>query len=144
MKPPLAAQIQLRQAALARRRQELAQGGAALARDWKQRFPKGSLPFTLARLGGESNTLLRWRCSGSKAFRPRGGRIELAQLREGIAALPAPVRARVLQFEQVRIELNYEYALVAYHLARLEDFDRHRAVLAGLRRPANSAANRKI
>lgn len=128
---------------MAQRHRELAQGGAALARDWKRRFPKGSLPFTLAQLGGESNTLLRWRCSG-KAFRPRGGRIELVQLREGIAALPAPVRARVLQFEQARIELNYEYALVAYHLARLEDLDRHRAVLAGLRRPANPAANRKV
>lgn len=139
---PPAALTRLQLAALTQRRQELAQRGAGLAREWKQRFPKGSLSFTLTRLGGESNTLLRWRCSGG-ACRPRAGRLELAQLREGLAALPAPVRVRVLQFEQARIELNYEYALVAYQLARLEDLDKHRVVLAGLRRPANPATTRR-
>ena len=117
--------------------------GAGLTREWRQRFPKGSLPFTLMRLGGESNTLLRWRCSATSC-RPRGARLELAQVRERITTLPAPVRGRVLQFEQARIELNYEYALVAYNLARLEDLDNHRTVLAGLRRPANPATTRGI
>ena len=140
--PPPAALTRLQLAALTQRRQELAQRGVGLAGEWKQRFPKGSLTFTLTRLGGESNTLLRWRCSGT-ACRPRGGRLELAQLQEDLAALPAPVRLRVLQFEQARIELNYEYALVAYQLARLEDLDKHRVVLAGLRRPANPGATRR-
>jgi hypothetical protein len=143
LRPPAAAQTQLLLAELALRRAELAQRGAVLTREWKQRFPKGTLPFTLTRLGGESNTLLRWRCSGN-GCRPRGGRIELAQLRDRIAALPPPARARVLQYEQARIELNYEYALVAYAQARLVDLDRRRAVLSGLRRSGNPSPTRAV
>lgn len=128
---------------LARQRQDLAHRGSALLLEWKERFPKGTLPLKLVRMGGESNTLLRWRCSGS-AHQPRGGRIELADARMLIEDLSAPVRARILLVEQTRIALNYEYAVVVYAQARLMDVERHRASVSQLRRVGNPAATRRI
>lgn len=51
-----------------------------------------------------------------------------------LGALPEAVRGRILDFERRRIEINHEYALVAYAHARLVDLERHRAALARLRR----------
>lgn len=131
---------------LAQQHAGLARRGAEVVRDWRQRFRKGVLPFGLVRLGGESNTLLRWRCTGA-GCQPRGGRFELEQAGDLIAGLPAAVRARILDVEKVRIELNYRYALVAYALARLDDLERHRTALAQLRRSgaaANSDRSRRV
>lgn len=107
--------------------------GQALVVAWRQRFPKGSVPFTLIRLAGESNTLLRWRCSGAGCT-PRGGRFELADRPDWLAALAPSVRSRILDFERDRITLNYEYALAVYVHARLLQLERHRLALGQLRR----------
>jgi hypothetical protein len=128
---------------LAQRRVELAQRGAQLVRDWRRRFPKGSLPFHLVRLGGESHTLLRWRCTGAGCD-PRGGRIELAEQAPVIASMSPAVRDRLLEAEQARITLNYEYAMASYALARLNDLARHREALGRLRRTANPGAGRLV
>ena len=140
---PSANRLQGLEDELAQRRADLAHRGAALVSEWRQRFPKGTLPINLVRLGGESNTLLRWRSSGA-GHQPRGGRIEVAEAHEIICTLPAPVRARILLFEQNRIALNYEYALVVYAQARLLDLERHRTALARLRRTGNPAASKRI
>jgi hypothetical protein len=128
---------------LAQRKLDLAQRGAQLVRDWCRRFPKGSLPFHLVRLGGESHTLLRWRCTGPGCA-PRGGRIELADQAALIVGMGAAVRERLLEAEQARITLNYEYALASYALARLNDLSRHREALGRLRRTANPGAGRRV
>ncbi|MDE0855608.1 MAG: hypothetical protein OSA97_14420 [Nevskia sp.] len=131
---------------LAQRRVSLARQGAELVGNWRQRFGKGVLPFSLVRLGGESNTLLRWRCTGA-GCNPRGGRFELEQARDVIARLPAAVRARILDIEKARIELNYQYALAIYGLFRLDDLERRRTALAHLRRSeiaANSYDSRRV
>lgn len=131
---------------LAQQRASLARQGAELVRDWRQRFHKGVLPFSLVRLGGESNTLLRWRCTGA-GCRPRGGRFELEQGGDLIAGLPVAVCGRILDFEKTRIEINYQYALATYGLARLDDLERRRTALAHLRRSgiaANSDRSRRV
>lgn len=131
---------------LAQQRQGLEVRGQALVAAWRQRFPKGSLPFALVRLAGESNTLLRWRCSG-EGCHPRGGRFELANQPDCVAALAPSVRSRIFEFERDRIALNYEYALAAYGQARLQDLDRHRQALGQLRRTianGNPAPPRRI
>lgn len=131
---------------LAQQRASLARSGAELVNDWRRRFRKGVLPFGLVRLGGESNTLLRWRCTGGGCS-PRGGRFELEQAGDLITGLPPAVRARILDVEKARIELNYQYALAAYALARLDDLERHRTALAQLRRSgtaANSDRSRRV
>jgi len=68
----------------------------------------------------------------------------VAEAHQIIGALPAPVRARILLFEQSRIALNYEYALVVYTKARLLDLERHLIALARLRRTGNPAASKWI
>ena len=118
---------------LAQHTQALELRGQALVAEWRQRFPKGSLPFTLVRLAGESNTLLRWRCSGAGCM-PRGGRFELADQPDWLAGLAPAVRSRILDFERDRVALNYEYALAAYAHARLVQLERQRLALAQLRR----------
>lgn len=118
---------------LAQRRTDIARQGADLVLNWRGRFRKGTLPLGLVRLGGESNTLLRWRCTGAGCL-PRGGRVELSEMQDLLVPLPDAVRTRILDFERRRIEINHEYALVTYALARLVDLERHRAALAQLRR----------
>lgn len=117
---------------LAQRRTDIVHRGADLVLNWRGRFRKGTLPFRLVRLGGESNTLLRWRCAGA-GWLPRGGRVELPELQDILVPLPDAVRGRIWEFERRRIEINHEYALVTYAHARLVDLERHRAALAQLR-----------
>jgi hypothetical protein len=123
---------------LAQQVQALEARGQALVAGWRQRFPKASLPLTLVRLAGESNTLLRWRCSGA-GYVPRGGRFELADRPEFLAALAPAVRSRILDIEHDRIALNYEYALAAYAHARLLQLESHRLAVAQLRQGASGA-----
>lgn len=143
---PPSSEISVTRNHLAQQQADLVRQGAEMVRAWLQRFPKGTLPFALVRLGGESNTLLRWRCSGA-GCRPRGGRFELERVVDLIAGLPAAVRARILEVEKARIELNYRYAMTTYALARLDNLERHRIALAQLRRsglPANSDRSRRV
>ena len=118
---------------LAQRHTDIAHRGADLVLSWRRRFRKGTLPFRLVRLGGESNTLLRWRCAGAGCL-PRGGRVELTELQDILVPLPDAVRGRIWDFERRRIEINHEYALLTYAHARLVDLERHRSALAQLRR----------
>ncbi|MEC9360191.1 MAG: hypothetical protein VX836_20260 [Pseudomonadota bacterium] len=138
----MAAQKPIHQAGLALQLQELrqtqrdlVQQGLALIRQWNDTFPRGTTSFRLARLSGESNTLLRWRRT-SDANRTRGHRFELVDQPTLLDALPEAVRPRVLDFEDRRIRLNYEHAIATYRMQRLQELLRRRDALAQLRRPA--------
>lgn len=107
--------------------------GLRLVQCWNEAFPRGALTFRLVRLGGESNTLLRWR-SGAGGRQAAGRRFELIQARDIFATLPEPVRNRVLEIEQQRIAINHEYALAAYAGQQLRRLLSQRDALAQLRR----------
>lgn len=118
---------------LEQRRQGHGTEGMVLVQRWAQAFPRGTIPFRLVRLYGESNTLLRWRSSG-KAWPVRGGRFELAAMQGQFLQLPDTVRARVLDFEQSRTRINYDYAITAYLAQRARALSEQRQALAELRR----------
>jgi hypothetical protein len=115
------------------RRDRFENQGLTLVQCWNEAFPRGALPFRLVRLGGESNTLLRWR-SGAGGRQAAGRRLELIQAMDVFAALPEPVRNRVLEIEQQRIAINHEYALAAYAAQQLRRLLSQRNALAQLRR----------
>lgn len=102
-------------------------------RRWAESFPRGTTGFRLARLAGESNTLLRWRKTAGDAT-AHGRRFELADDADLVVILPATARLRVLEFERCRIQLNYEHALVSYQIQRFTDLQRHHDALARLQR----------
>lgn len=118
---------------LEQRRDQFEAQGVALVQRWAAAFPRGALAFRLVRLAGESNTLLRWRSSGT-AHHVRGGRFELIDVRDSFAALPDRVRAGLLEFEQRRIAINHDYAIAAYRVQRLQMLTSQRQALAQLRR----------
>ncbi len=121
------------------RRDRFENQGLTLVQCWNEAFPRSTLPFRLVRLGGESNTLLRWR-SGARARESAGRRFELIQARDIFATLPEPVRKRVLEIEQQRIAINHEYALAAYAAQQLRRLMSQRNALAQLRRLHHAAS----
>jgi hypothetical protein len=118
---------------LERQRDQLEAEGVRLVQRWGAAFPRGTVPFRLVRLAGESNTLLRWRSSGG-GREVRGGRFELIDARALFVALQDRVRIRVLEFEQHRIAINHDYAIAAYRVQRLRMLAAQRQALAELRR----------
>lgn len=126
---------------LEQRRDQLGAEGVALVQRWATAFPRGALAFRLIRLAGESNTLLRWRSSGT-AHGVRGGRFELIDARDSFVALPDRVRVRVLDFEQRRITINHDYAIAAYRAQRLQILAAQRQALAELRQLHRDAVDR--
>lgn len=119
-------------AALAQRQAELVQAGISLVQRWDAAFPRRAMHVRLVRLAGESNTLLRWRCSAA-ARSVRGGRFELIDEADLLLRLPAAVRQRLLEIERERIELNFEYALIVYQYQRMTVLMQQRSALAELR-----------
>lgn len=117
--------------------------GIALVQRWADTFQAGSLPFRLARIHGESNTLLRWRSHSRLQGTARGGRFELMDDVHAFQALPASVRTAVLDFERRRIQINYEYATAAYRVQRIKALSSQHAALAELRRLHRSAPERE-
>jgi hypothetical protein len=108
--------------------------GIALVQRWADAFPGGSLPFRLARIHGESNTLLRWRSHSRQQGTARGSRFELIEAASAFNALPASVRTVVLDFERRRIQINYDYAVAAYRVQRIKALSAQHMALAELRR----------
>jgi hypothetical protein len=117
------------------RAQQQVAAAIALVHRWADAFPPGSLPFRLARVHGESNTLLRWRrCARRPSPAKHGSRFELIDDPVAFDALPASVRAVVLDFERRRIQINYDYAIAAYRVQRIKTLSSQHAALAELRR----------
>jgi hypothetical protein len=106
--------------------------GRRLAQQWTAAFPT-AMPIRLVRIAGESNTLLRWRCSTSTRA-VVGGRFELIDELPLIQSLPESVQHRLLDFESSRIQLNFDYAMTLYQSKRLADYHRHVLALGDLRR----------
>ena len=115
--------------------------GIALVQRWADAFPAASLPFRLARIHGESNTLLRWRSHSRQPGVPRGSRFELIDAASTFNTLPASVRSAVLDFERRRIQINYEYAVAAYRVQRIKALSSQHTALAELRRLHRSIAD---
>ena len=115
-------------------RQVLEQDAHELLARWRSAFPAQRLPFYLARLSGESLTLLRWR---RRATTPGAGgrRFELLDAAETALHEQSPaVRRAVFEFERQRVALNYDYALCAYERERLIELLRQRRRLAEARK----------
>lgn len=117
--------------------------GIALVQRWCDAFPNASLPFRLARVHGESNTLLRWRSHSRQQGAVRGARFELIDAASSFDALPASVRTVVLDFERRRIQINYDYAVAAYRVQRIKALSNQHMALAELRRLHRSIAEPK-
>ncbi len=119
---------------LTQRRLTLEQDAQQLLARWRSSFSVGRLPFYLARLTGESLTLLRWRRTASTPG-VGGRRFELLDASE--AALheqPSAVRHAIFEIERRRIAINHDYALTAYEHARLIELLRQRRRLAEARK----------
>jgi hypothetical protein len=116
------------------RAQQQLSAGVALVQRWGNAFPAGSMPFRLARIHGESNTLLRWRSHARSQNAARGSRFELIDSAAVFRDLPEPVQAVVLDFERRRIQINYDYAIAAYRVQRMKAVSAHHTALAELRR----------
>lgn len=119
---------------LTQRRYGLEQAALELIEGWRSAFARGSLPFYLTQLSGESLTLLRWRRAATTTG-AGGRRFELMDTVEtSLHAQPVAVRRLVFDFERRRIAVNYEYALTAYEQHRLTDLLRQRHRLAQARK----------
>jgi len=94
--------------------------GVELISDWRSRPALSRLGFYLARIGGESLTLLRWRRSG-RTPGPGGRRFELVQSTEWKALQPA-VRSAVASFERRRQAINFAHSVRSYELSRIRDY----------------------
>lgn len=115
-------------------RQVLEQDAHELLARWRSAFPAGRLPFYLARLTGESLTLLRWRRTASTPG-AGGRRFELLDAAEtALREQPPAVRQAVFEFERRRVTINFDYALSAYERDRLIELLRQRRRLAEARK----------
>ncbi len=115
-------------------RQVLEQDAHELLARWRSAFPAGRLPFYLARLTGESLTLLRWRRTASTPG-AGGRRFELLDAaEEALREQPPDVRKAVFEFEWRRVAINFDYALSAYERDRLIELLRQRRRLAEARK----------
>lgn len=119
---------------LTQRRIELEQAALELIEGWRSAFARGSLPFYLTQLSGESLTLLRWRRAATTPG-AGGRRFELMDTAEtSLRAQAVAVRRLIFDFERRRVAINYEYALTAYEQHRLTDLLRQRRRLAQARK----------
>lgn len=119
---------------LTQQRQVLEQHAQQLLARWRSSFSAARLSFYLARLTGESLTLLRWR---RKASTPGAGgrRFELLDVTEVVLhEQPSALRHAIFEIERRRITINHDYALTAYEHARLIELLRQRRRLAEARK----------
>lgn len=119
---------------LTQRRQALEQDAHELLARWHSAFPSRQMPFYLARLTGESLTLLRWRRAASTPG-AGGRRFELLDAAEtAVRDQPPAIRKSLFEFERRRVTINYDYALSAYEHDRLTELLRQRRRLAEARK----------
>ncbi len=119
---------------LAQRRLTLDQNAQKLLAHWRSSFSASRLPFYLARLTGESLTLLRWRRTASTSG-AGGRRFELLDSTDAtLQEQPHAVRQAIFEIERQRIAINHDYALTAYEHARLIELLRQRRRLAEARK----------
>ena len=119
---------------LTQQRMALEQDAAQLLARWRSNFSTARLPFYLARLTGESLTLLRWRRTASTPG-AGGRRFELLDATEAaLREQPSAVRQAIFEIERRRIAINHDYALTAYEHARLIELLRQRRRLAEARK----------
>ena len=119
---------------LTQQRMALEQDAQQLLARWRSSFSAAGLPFYLARLTGESLTLLRWRRTASTPG-AGGRRFELLDATEAaLREQPSAVRQAIFEIERRRIAINHDYALTAYEHARLIELLRQRRRLAEARK----------
>lgn len=119
---------------LTQRRLLLEQNAQQLLARWRSRFATMQLPFYLARLTGESLTLLRWRRTASTSG-AGGRRFELLDASDAtLQEQPRAVRQAIFEIERKRISINHDYALTAYEHGRLIELLRQRRRLAEARK----------
>lgn len=119
---------------LTQRRLALEQDAQQLLARWRSGFSAARLPFYLARLTGESLTLLRWRRTASTPG-AGGRRFELLDATEAaLSGVTSAVRQAIFEIERRRIAINHDYALTAYEHARLIELLRQRRRLAEARK----------
>lgn len=116
---------------LTQQAQALEQQAAQLIGHWRSRCP--ALPFYLARLSGESLTLLRWRRRADTAG-CGGRRFELLEDASTLQRLTAADLATVLDIERQRGAVNFGYALCTYERQRLNELLLNRRRLAEARK----------
>lgn len=117
--------------ALTQQAQALEQQAAQLLTRWRSRYP--ALPFYLARLSGESLTLLRWRRRATTAG-CGGRRFELLDDLGALRGLHAHDFAEVLDIERQRGAINFSHALCTYERQRLNELLLNRRRLAEARK----------
>lgn len=119
---------------LTQQRQVLEQDAQQLLAHWRSSFAAARLSFYLARITGESLTLLRWRRTASTPG-AGGRRFELLDAADAaLRGQASAVRQAIFEIERRRIAINYDYALTAYEHARLIELLRQRRRLAEARK----------
>lgn len=116
---------------LTQQAQALEQQAGQLIEHWRSR--SRTLPFYLARLSGESLTLLRWRRRADTAG-CGGRRFELLDDAAALQKLEAADLTAVLDIERQRGAINFAYALCTYERQRLNDLLLNRRRLAEARK----------
>ena len=119
---------------LTQQRLTLEQDAQQLLARWRSSFSARRLPFYLARLTGESLTLLRWRRTASSSG-AGGRRFELLDATEAaLREQPSAVRHAIFEIERRRVAINHDYALTVYEHTRLIELLRQRRRLAEARK----------
>lgn len=113
-------ELQHRELLLADEVRQLRLLSAELVTDWRSQPGLSRLGFYMARVGGESLTLLRWRRSG-RTPGPGGRRFELLHSAEWQALLPA-LRNTVASFERRRQAINFAHSVRSYELSRIREY----------------------
>lgn len=117
--------------ALTQEAQALEQQATELIGRWRSCHT--ALPFYLARLSGESLTLLRWRRRADTAG-CGGRRFELLDDSTTLRQLSLSALAEVLDFERRRGAINFGYSLCTYERQRLNELLLNRRRLAEARK----------
>ena len=119
--------------ALTQEAQALEQQAAQLIEHWRSRFATAALPFYLARLSGESLTLLRWR-RRAETSGCGGRRFELLDDHTALRKLATSDLSEALDIERRRGGINFDYALCIYERKRLNELLLNRRRLAEARK----------
>lgn len=102
-----------------------------LVEEWKQHFPRSSVPIYLTRVSDKSLTTLRWR--RSKTHSVKASQVTLDEKMMEYFHIKEQ-RVLVFKFESLRLDLNHQLSTVLYQIQRLDSYITETRKLSALRR----------
>lgn len=102
----------------------------ALIKEFRAQYPKGTVPLYLVRSPDKSNTPIRWRLASRVGPRAE---LDCPDIKRLVRQMSPAVRNNWLEYEYVRIKLNYVLATTFYELERLRTYLARKAAWRSLK-----------